>query len=189
MTVHLYRFVDYFIPKNLKNDPYLYRKAKAFVFLFWFLFLLAYLLVLCNMAGMIENMPNVQLGLVLLLIFIWAFRKKGNLILFSNIYVGIYFSILAPSIPATGGIYSDNLHWLIVAPLIALLFANKISSFIWLIVISVFSFFCYLNTENLPVEIVHTINKTPLFMSYLFFAMAIYGICNMIPYLSLQQMV
>ena len=176
MTVHLYRLIDYFIPKNLKNDPYLYRKAKAFVFLFWFLFLLAYLLVLCNMAGMIENMPNVQLGLVLLLIFIWAFRKKGNLILFSNIYVGIYFSILAPSIPATGGIYSDNLHWLIVAPLIALLFANKISSFIWLIVVSVFSFFCYLNTENSPVEIVHTINKTPLFMSYLFFAMAIYGI-------------
>lgn len=176
MTTHLYRFIDYFIPKNLKNDPYLYRKAKAFVFLFWFIFSLAFIVLILNEFGFIENIPNIRIAWILCAIFIWVFKKKGSLVLFSNIFVAIYFGIIAPSVPATGGIYSDNLHWLILSPLIALLFGNKISSFIWFLIISTFSYYSYLTTNSNQLEVISSFGKMPLFMSYFLFALAIYGI-------------
>lgn len=176
MATHLYRFIDYFIPEKLQKDPYLFRKAKAFVFLFWFIFSLAFFVLILNKFGFIENMPNIRLALILCSIFIWAFKKKGNLIVFSNVFVAIYFGIIAPTVPETGGIYSDNLHWLILAPLIALLFGNKLSSFIWFLIICTFSYYCYLTTNSNQLEVMSSFGKMPLFMSYFLFAMAIYGI-------------
>ncbi|NJN33687.1 MAG: hypothetical protein HC817_04950 [Saprospiraceae bacterium] len=49
--------------------------------------------------------------------------------------------------PITGGLHSDNLLWLVVSPLIPLLFANRLSGFLWLAVQLAFIFYLYTTTD------------------------------------------
>ena len=47
-------------------------------------------------------------------------------------------------IPETNGLYSDNLLWLFLAPLIVLLFANRRYGVMWLCVLLAYTYYLYL---------------------------------------------
>jgi signal transduction histidine kinase len=131
---------QYILPNDLQSDPYLHRKAKVLAYINLFLTLLALFFVVATMTIMPDNkdVPTIQgvfLGVFLLLIF----KKKGSLVLSGNLLAASYTLVVAPSVYVTGGLFSDNLLWLIVTPLIALLFANKSSGLFWLFGLMVFT--------------------------------------------------
>jgi signal transduction histidine kinase len=144
-------YVEQFIlPNILQLDPYLHRKAKVLAYVNLFLTLLSLFFVVATLTVMPENkdVPTVQgvfLGLFLLVIF----KKKGSLILSGNLLAASYTLVVAPSVFVTGGLFSDNLLWLIVTPLIALLFADKRSGLLWLVGLIVFTIYLYMTNDNL----------------------------------------
>ena len=164
----------YILPTNLRTDTYLYRKAKVLAYINLFLTLLALFFVVATMTIMPENkdvptIPGVFLGLFLLVIF----KKKGSLVLSGNLLAASYTLVVAPSVSVTGGLFSDNLLWLIVTPLIALLFANKGSGLAWFIGLIVFTFFLYKGDETMANTIFFN-SKFYYLMSYSFLFLAIF---------------
>jgi signal transduction histidine kinase len=168
-------YVEQFIlPNILQLDPYLHRKAKVLAYINLFLTLLALFFVVATLTVMPENkdVPTV-LGVFLGLFLLVVFKKKGSLILSGNLLAASYTLVVAPSVFVTGGLFSDNLLWLIVTPLIALLFADKRSGLLWLVGLMVFTVFLFNTHENMGNTIFFN-SKIYYFLSYSLLFLAIF---------------
>ena len=69
----------------------------------------------------------------------------GNLIIASNLIAAALAVPVALFVPETGGLHSDNLLWLIIAPLVALLFGNRKSGLVWLGLLLIFTTYLWQN--------------------------------------------
>ncbi|MEY4937251.1 MAG: hypothetical protein RIS64_3610 [Bacteroidota bacterium] len=100
---------------------------------------------------------------------LYLFKRYGNLLLSGNLLAGLLILCVAPSVSHTGGLYSDNLLWLIVSPLIALLFANRVSGLCWMIILETFLYHVY-TTEpaglDARLETFRNFNHQYYFVSY-----------------------
>lgn len=178
MKVQLKLLIKYFIHDNLKKESYIYYRSYVFVGLILFLaiFTLAIELVI-RILGL-NNAPNLVLPVIFFVLILFSLKKFGSLVFSSNFLVAICFITLAPSVPETGGILSDNLLWLIVSPLIALLFSNKKAGFFWLCSLLLFSTYLYLYgaPENYTRIFNKDIDITYYYTSYSFLFFFIFGI-------------
>ncbi len=178
MKVQLKLLIKYFIHDNLKKESYIYYRSYVFVGLILFLaiFTLAIELVI-RILGL-NNAPNLVLPVIFFVLILFSLKKFGSLVFSSNFLVAICFITLAPSVPETGGILSDNLLWLIISPLIALLFSNKKAGFFWLCSLLLFSTYLYLygSPENYTRIFNKDIDITYYYTSYSFLFFFIFGI-------------
>jgi signal transduction histidine kinase len=168
-------FVEqYILPNDLQSDPYLHRKAKVLAYINLFLTLLALFFVVATVTIMPDNkdVPTIQ-GVFLGLFLLFIFKKKGSLVLSGNLLAASYTLVVAPSVYVTGGLFSDNLLWLIVTPLIALLFANKSSGLLWLLGLMVFTVVLYKSDENITNSIFFN-SKFYYLLSYSLLFLAIF---------------
>ncbi len=133
----------YLINSKLKEIPYIHSKARilAYVHLFTLLVVL-FLYISTFFIGHVESVP-LPWGGICIFTSLFYFRSKGNLIITGNVLAGIVIFTLLPSVPSTGGIYSDNLLWLILSPLIALLFCSRKSGIFWTIVLVLITIYFY----------------------------------------------
>lgn len=175
----LQKRLDYFIEKwflseKIMEDPILLRKGKVLTYIHFTLITIGFAAYLFSQENqVIPLLP----AIFCVLIFLAGFRIFGNLVMSGNLLSLLFFVILAPVVPQTGGLFSDNLLWLIFAPLIALLFANKISGGIWLGIISVFTFYIYYTSDITGLhQMAHFKNAFYYFQSYFFFFLTIYVI-------------
>ena len=122
------------IPKNVKGDFFKLRKARILSFTHLFSMLALVIMLIASTLFHPEN--NVPLLYLFALIggLILYFKKKGNLIISGNLIAGVVFVALFPTTLETGGIYSDNLLWMVNTPLLALLLASRASGAFWLFV-------------------------------------------------------
>ncbi len=136
--------INYFIPYRLKDDPFVYRKAKVLVHVILFLILTGFLneafSYIFNINEQVSAIPSIIAGIVLLFLF----KKTGNSVLISNLLAIFWVFPLITAIPMTKGLYSDNLLWLFLAPLSVLLFANRRWGAIWLGILLGYTFYLYL---------------------------------------------
>ena len=65
----------------------------------------------------------------------WVFRRFGNALLSGNLLVALVAGVLLKDILAMGGLYSDSLLWLLLAPVIAFLFTSRKWGVVWSIVL------------------------------------------------------
>jgi signal transduction histidine kinase len=138
ITVMLNRLVNYFIHPNLKTKTHIYYRAYALVCLNLFLCFSALIMEVLIRVLSLKNDPNLLLCILLFLVILFSAKKYGNLMISGNLMAFISFLALGTSVPASGGLYSDNLIWMIISPMIALLFTNKKSGFIWLLALLAF---------------------------------------------------
>ncbi len=139
---------SFYVPRNLKDDPFVYRKALVLTYLHLFLLIIAAVLwAITNISG-VNNIPHIGIGVSIGLILFYIYNRFGNLVVSGNLIALLWFCILAPTVPNTGGLHSDNLLWLVVSPLIPLLFANKLSGFIWLSIQLGFIYYLYVTTDE-----------------------------------------
>jgi signal transduction histidine kinase len=140
----LISFFNVFIPNNLKDDPFAYRKAKVLTCLILFLILIGIFLKICkvlfNPDKPVLIYPDIIAGFFLL----YLFKKTGNNVLISNLLAIFWVLPLIQVIPETKGLYSDNLLWLFLAPLSVLLFANRRWGGVWLCLLLAYTLYLYL---------------------------------------------
>ncbi len=98
----------------------------------------------------VENQPPIKSGILLVLVLMFIFRKFGNMTLSGNLLSAIFFMVLLVSVLESGGLFSDNLLWMLGAPLLALLFANRISGFLWLLALIGVASFLYVTDQCSP---------------------------------------
>jgi signal transduction histidine kinase len=128
---------DFFIPKQFINSPVEYRKA---LILSWSHILLY--IVLIGTFGIASTFINAGLTMafivgafIILPASFFIFRKWANLTLSGNIIVFTWYLVIALQIPTTGGVFSDNVVWLIVSPFIAFFVMGLRWGLFWMIII------------------------------------------------------
>lgn len=120
------------------------RKARVLASIHLFLFFISFSIELSNSIyyPSVQNPPlKIAMGISIGLLII--FRRYGKFVLSGNLLSFFLFGILVEPVLETGGLYSDNLLWMLAAPLLALLFANALSGFSWLLVLLTFTSYVY----------------------------------------------
>jgi signal transduction histidine kinase len=177
IMIRINSFIDLFIPNQLKHDPYIYRKSLALTYLHLFLLVATILIYLLCFFLNLENDPNLLLGCSFSIFFIIIFKKYGNLLLSSHLFASLWFIILGVSVPNSGGIHSDNLLWLIISPLIALLFGSKKAGFFWLAVLFCFVIAIYfIDINEMNINKVKPMTISYFMNSYILLFLVIYGV-------------
>ena len=174
-------FIDFLTPSKLKEDPFVYRKAKVLIHVILFLIFTGILNEIFSIIFDVNNevaaYPSIVAGFLLLYIF----KRTGNSILISNLLAIFWVLPLVSAIPTTQGLYSDNLLWLFLAPLSVLLFANRLWAAIWLGFLLGYTYYLYLfhadpisnaSAKQEPAEY-YLISYTTLFLA-IFFVVVIF---------------
>lgn len=147
-------FIDqWLIHESCWESPILLRKGRVLVFLHLFLFFISLLFHLSNTIFYpdAEN-PSLIPAMIIIVGLIVLFKWKGNFVLNGNLLALFFFVVLHQSVPMSGGIYSDNLLWMMAAPLLALLFANVKSGMAWLGVLLGYTVYTYYQELNAAVS-------------------------------------
>jgi hypothetical protein len=118
------------IPDHARDNLWSLRKARTLVAIHLFLFFIAAAFQIAN-SFIFDDMetPPLSIAMAVAAVLIVVFRKWGNFNLSGNLLAFFLFIVLFATTFETGGLYSDNLLWMVVAPLLALLFANVRSGF------------------------------------------------------------
>jgi signal transduction histidine kinase len=120
-------------------------------------------------------------GLVVTILSFWGFKRWGNILLSSNFVALVWFFFVAFEILKTGGVYSENVPWLIGSPVLAIIFMNNKWGLFWMFIIhafftSIFFYGIYYPEINLNVH-----SEIHFFLSYTvlsFFCFAFVTIFN-----------
>lgn|GEM_PF-3052595 len=137
--------MDYFFihPKHYFNQ-YQLKKARLFVLLPLTVIVIG---LFCQLAsnpfGDSNELPHIMYGTLACTIPLYLFRRYGNMVLSGNILTAIYAVTLSEAVFRTGGLYSDNLIWLLLAPMMAMLFSGKTSGFSWLVILLGFTYYIF----------------------------------------------
>ncbi len=172
-------FIDRFIHRELKDSPYELRKARVLTYIHLYLIITVVCLYLATFFLSHKHELPILVGGILILVSIYIFKRCGNFIISGNLIASLWPAVLIPQVFITGGIFSDNILWLLAAPLMALLFANRVSGLIWTIALCIFIFYVYyLDTLNLVDYRAYTYGNTNDYylVSYLAFITVIFGI-------------
>jgi signal transduction histidine kinase len=165
---------DNFLSDSLRADSVILQKSIVIVYLHFFIIaicIFAYIFLFLG-SPMNSEIP-ILFGTIVAMSSLWFFKKYSNLFLTSNFLSFSYFLVLAKSVPSTGGLYSDNLLWLVLTPLISLLFANKKSGFSALLLLlsfTIYTYYCEAN-DTKPTIVFH---NDYFLTSYLFLFSSIF---------------
>ncbi len=140
----LISFFNVCIPSKLKDDPFVYRRAKVLTYLILFMILIGVFLQICTLVFNPNNPVLMYPGILAGFFLLYLFKKTGNNILVSNLLATFWFLPFMFVIQETKGLYSDNLLWLFLAPLSVLLFANRRWGGLWLCILLGYTFYLYL---------------------------------------------
>ncbi len=137
------------IHKSCMDSPILLRKGRVLVFLHLFLFLITLTFHLSNTVFYpdAEN-PSLVPAMLIIVGLSIIFKWKGDFNLSGNLLALFLFLVQMQAVPISGGIYSDNLLWMMAAPLLALLFANVKSGIAWLVVLLGYTGYMYQEELN-----------------------------------------
>ncbi len=167
---HWLRVVDSrLIHPRLRTPKHTLKKARLFVHIHLFLFLFAVLSMPVSETLTPENQAMLGLAALFVAGLMYIFRKWGNFVVSGNLLALIFPVALAPVVLETGGLYSDNLLWLLCAPLLAILFAGKRSGLVWLALLLGFTVVLYNLEMEAPTSFskkIEELGATYFFISY-----------------------
>jgi signal transduction histidine kinase len=126
---------SFFIPKQHINSPVDYRKS---LILTWSHILL-YVIVIGTLSignSILETtLTHLYFWIILLVIpfSFFMFKKWGNLTFSGNFVASTWYLIVTSQITSTGGVFSDNIMWLVGVPFMAFLVLDKRWGLFWMI--------------------------------------------------------
>jgi signal transduction histidine kinase len=169
--------LDFFIPNQFINSPVEYRKA---LILSW-----AHLLLLVVAIGtfgiansLIDDGTAVYYfgtAILFLPISFFIFKKWANIALSGNIIVLSWYLFIAIQIPTTGGVFSDNIVWLIVGPFIAFLVLGIRWGLVWMIISHITFTSVYIYGKSHPEINVFINSDDYYYLSYTALSFFIFG--------------
>jgi signal transduction histidine kinase len=178
LKTYFFAFVERLIPDSLKSDTYAYRKAKVLTYVHLTLVFLGS--ILWSMQQNILKDDPVPLWICVFwgISLIVLFKKIANFVVAGNLIAAALATPIALFVPETGGLHSDNLLWLIISPLVALLFGNRKSGVVWLVLLLIFTTYLWQHdAEFQHTKLSPTVgNADYYFISYFFLFAAIFFI-------------
>jgi signal transduction histidine kinase len=176
----LNQYTEKLISPELKSSPFLLRKAHVLTYIHLFTLLTGIVLTFITLFIVPENSSVPLIGAcVATFLLMYIFKKYGNLLLSGNLLAGVWILSVAPVVPETGGLYSDNLLWLMIAPLIALLFANRFYGLLWMLVLEVFLYHIYQTEpsgQEGRIQTLQKFNHQYYFFSYMLLSIVIFAV-------------
>ena len=142
---------DMLLPRRYMSSPILLRKARFLTYITLFLMLIALAFEVSNVIADVSG-PSLKIALLITVGLMVGFKKFGNFIVSGNLLAMVVFVVQAEAVFSTGGLYSDNLLWILAAPLLALLFANYHSGLFWLLSLIGFTVVLYFFEINSAVS-------------------------------------
>lgn len=143
-------FDGLFLHERMAQSSYELRKARSLAFLHLFIVLfVGGSLVLSQLVAPTDDF-TLLVGLICVIGCMIVFKKWGNFTISGNLVASCFPIALVPSIMDTGGLHSDNLLWLLLTPLIAILFGNKMSGLFWLMMLEFFTAYLFRVESNDP---------------------------------------
>jgi len=171
--------VNKLVPEHLKRSPHIYRKATVLTYIHLFIFFIIIINGVSCWLYFPENNVSLIFAALLLGILVWVFQKWGDMPLSGNLLALGLVAVLTPSVFVSGGFYSDNFLWLILAPMLAFLFGTRQSGMIWGIVLLAFAVVLWVLEKHwdLPFKEQYAqFDGDYFFISYFFLFIAILGI-------------
>ncbi len=170
--------IDWFIPLHIQTQHVLHRRARLLMWIHVFILVLCLLMLPTSIFIEDASYFPIFFTILSLTISMFVFRRWGNISLSSNILTAIPALALIPLIFSSGGMYSDNLLWLYLCPLIAFLFTGKSSRIFW--AVAVVGFHGYLFILEFLSATSYSEDTSEgaayYFTSYLFLSLMILGI-------------
>ncbi len=143
------KYDEVFIADNLKDSPLSIRKARVLVFIHLFIILIAIAFAVANSQYPGVSGPAIPIGIVVGISLLYIFKRYGNFLTSGNLMAFLLFIIFLDAVFSSGGLYSDNLLWIMATPLTALLFASPRSGIVWLSVLIGVTFYLFvLDLQN-----------------------------------------
>ncbi|RME59290.1 hypothetical protein D6779_04655, partial [Candidatus Parcubacteria bacterium] len=119
---HKQQLVDWFMPDSLDPEqfPVQYRRSRMMIELHLYLLLFMFIMLVLTWTVVPEN-GEVPLwwGVFFLISSLLILKLTQSLEITGNFIAAGWFLVLVPAILKTGGLYSDNMLWLALAPAIA----------------------------------------------------------------------
>src|SRR5690606_6543846 len=106
------QFNDLFIPKQFRDSLILLRKARVLSCIHIFLLCLIIYFFYSNSVGEVDG-PPLEYACIIIVGLIVIFRYFKNFNLSGNLLAFFMFLIQAEAVYSTGGLYSDNLLWIL----------------------------------------------------------------------------
>lgn len=178
LATHISAFIERLVPDNLKSDSYAYRKAKVLTYVHLLLIILGTVLWILQLFVLTKDPVPLWICVIWGLFSTVLFKKMGNLVIAGNLVAAALATPVALFVPETGGLHSDNLLWLIIAPLVALLFGNRKSGIVWLSLLLLFTTYLWQNDADFQdKQLSPTLgNAHYYFISYFFLFVTIFVI-------------
>ena len=143
-----YNIVDFFIPENNNKSAIYIRQARILVSINLFFIVLA-LLLKCSLIFVESTNGFPFMGsIMLILAFLFFFKKKGSLLVSGNITAGHLYILLSYVTLKSGGLYSDDLLWMLLVPLISFLLTNKKTGIFWTLMLLGFVVYLFYLEKN-----------------------------------------
>ena len=171
--IHFY--INRLVPAALQGDPYQYRKARVMVIVLLFSMLIGCILSLVNVFVTTENPVPIFPAVIFGGFLLWIFKKKSNMLLIGNLLAVGWSAPLVMFIPQTGGLHSDNLLWLVVTPLIAMLFGNKRWGVFWLLILLAYTVYLYFIHDKIMTSAAQSDDELYFLISFFFLFVVIFS--------------
>jgi signal transduction histidine kinase len=153
------QFDRLFLSAKLMDGGLIQWKARLLISVLLFLFIAIVLLEISFLIFPDSEHPPLVSAILLAPVVIFIFKKTGNFLIAGNVLAAVPFFILLFTISETGGLFSDNLLWLMISPLIAILFTNRISGFIWLTAIVGYTIYLFQTGQDSPAYFISKIQE------------------------------
>ncbi len=153
------QLLNFLIPNTLKKDEHKYQQAKIITYIN----ILAVLLIISSLvAGQFVThnavVPYPLLFLVAIVQLV-CFKKYGSIFYAGNVLALSFFILEGYLCFTSGGIYSLDLIFLIMVPVIAYLVVDKKSGIVWTLVIIAFYTIVFLATKQDPASYIESMAK------------------------------
>ncbi|MEL6637426.1 MAG: ATP-binding protein [Bacteroidota bacterium] len=171
----LTRFTDRLVSNKLRQSDYQYRKAKIVIYTQIVLLLLGVGNWVASHFIEVKLPFPYHVALPIAALLILTFRYVNNLSIIGNIMAAVIACCLVPMTYQSGGLYSDNLIWLLVVPMMAFFLADVRSGLFWTAGLLVFQAWLYYQEQyrgsSFAEELQH-ITAGYYYVSFLFFFIA-----------------
>ncbi len=170
--------IDWFVPPHIQTQHVLHRRARLLMWIHVFILVLCLLMLPSSFFIEDASYFPIVFTILSLTISMFLFRRWGSISLSSNIFTAIPALALIPLIFSSGGMYSDNLLWLYLCPLIAFLLTGKSSRIFWALAVVGFHGYLFilesLSATSYSEDIAE--GAAYYFTSYLFLSLMTLGI-------------
>ncbi len=154
-----------FVPNGLLGNPILRRKARIMACAHLFVIITVCLISILSITLTPENNVSEWKSLAMFVVLSIIFKKWANFNLSGNLLAVAVAYILVPMVFESGGLYSDNLLWLLLCPMVATFFCYNHSEIGWYLALIAFSFYLYYTLDpSQTVSYSPSKNFSPLYL-------------------------